>query len=80
MDSENGQPSSRTETLAKINRYHLILAGYSSSDIIRFGDLGKLSKTRMHEVICGKSIDDAGKGLKEPGTESKTFRGSDEKR
>jgi len=79
MKSEKGKQPSKAATLAEINRYHLMFAGYSAADILGLGNLGKLTKDRMGELIRRKVLDEAAKGFNKAGVETKRFHEEDEK-
>jgi len=80
MKSEKGQQPDKAATLAEINRYHLMFAGYSAADLLGFEDLGQLTKDRMGELIRRKVLDEAAKGFNKGGVETKPFHEPAEKK
>lgn len=79
MESEKGKQPSKGETLAEINKYHLMFAGYSAADIIEFGELGKLTKERMWDLLRRKILDEAAKSFEKAGIKTRPFDKPDEK-
>jgi hypothetical protein len=53
----------KQETLAEINRHHLTFAGYRTSEITKFGNLGKLTVNTMSELIRRKTLGNVKKRL-----------------
>ncbi len=80
MDPEQEKQPSKTKTLAQINKYHLMFAGYSPADIVGLGDLGKLTQESMSELIRTKVMDEAAKSFIKDDIRTKPFHEPDEKK
>jgi len=78
MDPEKGKQPSKEQILAEINKYHLGFVGYSAADITAFGELGKLPKARMGELIHRKALEKANKSYNKAPFKTVTFRTPDE--
>lgn len=77
MGSDKGKQSNRMETLAAINKHHLMMAGYSAADILGLGDLSRLTRDRMRELIHTKSLEamkETGKALDKAGVKTKPLK------
>jgi hypothetical protein len=79
MSESSSEKQSKSEALGKINEYHLFFAGYSPTDIVGFGDLSKLGRDRMDDLIRRKVLEEAAKRIDRAGAETKTFH-EDEKK
>jgi hypothetical protein len=80
MEPEKGKKVDMAAALSEVNRYHLMFAGYSEAEIVGFGDLSKLTKDRMSELIRIRVVKEAGKGFDEAEAETELFRKRDEKK
>jgi len=77
VESEKREKPNRIETLAALNKHHLMMAGYSAADILGLGDLGELTKDRMHELIHTKNLEamkETAEALRREGVKTKIFR------
>jgi len=79
MSDSGSQKRSKSEALAQINKYHLLFAGYSTADIVGLGDLSKLNRDRMDNLIRTKVMEEAAKGFNREGVRTKSFH-EDEKK
>jgi hypothetical protein len=80
MEPEKGKKVDMAAALSEINKYHLMFAGYSESDIVGFGDLSKLTKERMGELIRIRVVEEAGKSFDKAGAKTRILREPDEKK
>ena len=80
LADSTSQNQNKSESLRQINRYHLLFAGYSPAAIVGLGDLSKLGKDRMDDLIRTKVMEEAAKGFNKEGVRTKTFHEDDEKK
>jgi hypothetical protein len=80
MSESSGSEKSKEEALGQINKYHLSFAGYSSADILGLGDLSKLGRDRMDNLIRTKVMEEAAKGFNRNGVDIIRFHEPDEKK
>lgn len=79
MSESNAEKQSQSEALGQINRYHLLFAGYSAAAIVGLGDLSRLERDRMDDLIRTKVMEEAAKGFDKAGVRTKPFH-EDEKK
>jgi hypothetical protein len=59
MCESSAERQSKSEALGQINRYHLLFAGYSATAIVRLGDLSKLGRDKIDDLIQAKVMEEA---------------------
>jgi hypothetical protein len=83
MEREKGTRPGKAEILAAINKQHLMFVGFSAADILGFGDLGKLTREQMHDLIHTKNLEamkETGRTLDKASVKTKLLHKSDEKK
>ena len=78
MGPEKGKKVDMAAALSDVNRYHLMFAGYSMADIAGFGDLSKLDRDRMRDLIRTKVMEEAAKRFKKSGVRTRSLQEDDE--